>query len=199
MSARRLSVVLLAVVAMAIPAMAAERQVVADFDMPPPSNLGGGYGAFSPNPEEMTYVTVETMDDTVRNGTNGASMKLEYNVDQAGSYNGFWMKLGPQEAGNNFDASAFTKLSFWVKGDSSVGIPSKVKIELKGDPGTRIGRSYVSGITDNWTRMEVPLSSVSAQRVDLTKLNEFVIVFENNVVAPGKKGVIWIDDIAFEP
>ena len=110
MSARRLSVVLLAVVAMAIPAMAAERQVVADFDMPPPSNLGGGYGAFSPNPEEMTYVTVETMDDTVRNGTNGASMKLEYNVDQAGSYNGFWMKLGPQEAGNNFDASAFTKL-----------------------------------------------------------------------------------------
>ena len=89
MSARRLSVVLLAVVAMAIPAMAAERQVVADFDMPPPSNLGGGYGAFSPNPEEMTYVTVETMDDTVRNGTNGASMKLEYNVDQAESYNRF--------------------------------------------------------------------------------------------------------------
>ena len=193
------SAVLILVLALAVPAMAVEKQVVADFDVPPPNNLGGGFGAFSPNPEEMTYITVETMDDTVRHGTNGAAMKLEYNVDQGGAYNGFWMKLGPQEAGNNFDASAYSKLVIWIRGDSKVGVPSKVKIELKGDPGSRIGRSYISGITDDWTMMEIPLSTVAAQRVDLTKLNEFVIVFENNVVAPGKKGVIWIDDIAFEP
>ena len=182
----------------ALSAMAVDPQIVADFNMPPPNNLGGGYGAFSPKAEEMTYVTVETWDEAVKHGAEGGSMQLEYNVDKPGVFNGFWMKLGPEDSGNNFDASAFSKLSFWIKGDPS-GVPSKVKVELKGDPGTRIGRYYVSGIGNEWTKIEIPLKDVAAQKVDLTKLNEFVIVFEQNQAAPGTKGKLWIDEITFEP
>lgn len=183
----------------AVSAMAVGPQMVADFNMPPPNNLGGGYGAFSPKAEEMTYVTTETWDEVDKVGKDGGSMRLEYNVDKPGSFNGFWMKLGPEESGNNFDASAFSKLTFSVKGDTKVGVPAKVKIELKGDPGTRIGRYYIKDIKDSWQKIEVPLKDIAAQKVDLTKLNEFVIVFEQAQAAPGVKGVIWVDEIGFEP
>lgn len=186
-------------VAAAVSAMAVEPQIVADFNMPPPNNLGGGYGAFSPKAEEMTYVTTETWDEVEKYGKDGGSMRLEYNVDKPGSFNGFWMKMGPEDTANNFDASAYSKLTFWVKGDTKVGVPAKVKIELKGDPGTRIGRYYTKDITDAWQKVEVPLKDIAAQKVDLTKLNELVLVFEQAQAAPGVKGVIWIDEITLEP
>jgi len=187
------------VLATAMTALAVSPQILADFNMPPPNNLGGAYGAFSPRAEEMTYVTVETWDEVEKYGTDGGSMQLEYNVDKPGSFNGFWMKLGPEDTGNEFDAAAYSKLTFWAKGDPSVGVPSKLKVELKGDPGTRIGRYYISNIGSDWKKYEIPLKDIAAQKVDLTKLNEFVIVFEQNQVAPGTKGVIWIDEITFEP
>jgi len=181
------------------PVLAVETQTLADFDMPPPNNVGGAFGAFSPKAEEMTYVTIETWDEAIKHGSDGGSMKLEYNVDKPGAFNGFWMKFGPEDVGNNFDASEYTTLSFWVKGDTAAGVPAKVKIELKGDPGTRIGRAYVKEITDDWKKIEIPLKNFASQRVDVSKLNEFVIVFEQMQAAPGTKGTIWIDNIALEP
>ncbi|MFH0880739.1 MAG: carbohydrate binding domain-containing protein [Lentisphaerota bacterium] len=189
---------LLAVFALVSPVNAADPTTLASFDIPAPNNVGGGFGAFSPKAEEATFITVETLDDKVKQGAEGASMRLDYNVGKPGAFNGFWMKLGPEDVANNFDASAFTKMTFFIKGDTAIGIPGKVKVEIKGDPGTPIGRHYVSTINDDWTKIEVPLKEMTDQRVDLTKLNEVVFVFENAQAAPGVKGSIWIDDIKFE-
>ena len=187
----------LVTLAWATPAGAVDAKKVATFDIPPPNNLGGGFGAFSPKAEEATFITVETIDDKVKQGAEGSSMRLDYNVGKPGAFNGFWMKLGPEDVGNNFDATAFTKMTFWVKGDSAAGIPAKVKVELKGDAGP-IGRYYMSGIKDEWTKIEVPLKDIASQNVDIKTLNEVVFVFENAQAAPGVKGTLWIDDIVFE-
>ena len=191
-------VMLTAAVGLSFAARAGATTVVADFDIPPPNNVNGAYGAFAPSPDEMTYVTVETIDDGVKHGQDGASMRLDYNVEKSGAFNGFWMKMGPEDVGNKYDASKFSALTFWVKADPQVGIPKQVKVELKGDPGTRIGRQYLKDLTADWKKIVLPLQVYADQGVDLTKLNEFVVVFENRVAAPGAKGRIWIDSITLE-
>ena len=175
----------------------AEVKMLADFNAPAPSNIGGIFGAFYPETEQI-YICQETLDDATKHGTTGASMRLVYNVEKGGSYNGFWMKLGPNDTGNNFDASGYNKLTFWIKGDESSGIPYKFKVELKGDPGTVIGKKYIGDLTDKWTKVEIPLTEFSNQKVDISKLNEFVVVFENRAVAPQTKGAIYIDDVGLE-
>jgi len=179
----------------------AEDQVklIADFDSEPPNNLGGNFGAFSPTETEQVYICRATNDDTVKHGNSGSSIRLEYNVSKGGSYCGFWIKLGPADSGNNFDASGYSKLTFWVKGDEKSGIPAKVKMELKGDPGTPVGKKYIGEITDKWKKIEVPLSDfVKDGKINLNKLNEVVFVFEQRAVGPMTTGAINIDDLAFE-
>jgi len=176
---------------------AGEPALLADFNAPPPSNVGGIFGAFYPENEQV-YITQEMIDDTIKHGPSGASMRLVYNVEKGGSYNGFWMKLGPNDTGNNLDASGYNKLTFWLKGDDKAGIPNKFKVELKGDPGTVIGKKYVGDISGDWVKVEIPLTEFASQKVDLSKLNEFVVVFENRAVAPQVKGAIYIDDVQLE-
>ncbi len=179
-------------------AQAIEPQVVADFNMPPPNNLGGGYGVFAPSEIELTYLCTETVDETTRRGDKGASMCLDYNVAKSGAFNGFWIKLGPEHDGNNFDAREYKTLSFWIKGDRKAGVPKKLKVEVKGYPGTPFGRYYVEKIGDDWTKIQIPLKDIAQQRVDLSKLDEIVLVFEERQCRPGTKGRIWIDDFVFE-
>lgn len=177
----------------------AAAKVIADFNAPAPNNLEGNFGAFSPSETEQVYICRETLDEGMKHGDTGSAMRLEYNVSKGGSYNGFWMKLGSADSGNNFDASQFNKLSFWVKGDDKAGIPNKFKIELKGDPGQPLGKKYVGEVTDKWTKVEIPLTDfVNEGRVDLTKLNEIVFVFEQRASAPATTGAVYIDDVSFE-
>jgi len=180
-------------------APAAAPKLVADFNAPAPNNIEGNFGAFSPSETEQVYICRETLDEAVKHGDSGSAMRLEYNVSKGGSYNGFWMKLGSADSGNNFDASGFNKLTFWVKGDDKAGIPNKFKIELKGDPGQPLGKKYVGEVTDAWKKVEIPLSDfVNEGRVDLSKLNEIVFVFEQRATAPATTGALYIDDVAFE-
>jgi hypothetical protein len=174
-------------------------KVVADFNAPAPNNVEGNFGAFSPSETEQVYICREALDEGVKHGDGGSAMRLEYNVSKGGSYNGFWMKLGSADSGNNFDATGFNKLTFWIKGDDKAGIPNKFKIELKGDPGQPLGKKYVGEVTDSWKKVEIPLVEfVSEGRVDLSKLNEIVFVFEQRSVAPATTGAIYVDDVAFE-
>ena len=176
---------------------ASASKILGDFNAPAPNNVEGIFGAFYPETEQV-YICQEILDDAIKHGESGSSMRLVYNVEKGGSYNGFWMKLGPNDTGNNFDASGYSKLTFWIKGDEKSGIPNKFKVELKGDPGTVIGKKYVGDITDRWVKVEIPLQEFANQKVDLSKLNEFVVVFENRAVAPATKGAIYIDDVALE-
>lgn len=174
-------------------------KVVADFNAPAPNNVEGNFGAFSPSETEQVYICREALDEGVKHGDGGSAMRLEYNVSKGGSYNGFWMKLGSADSGNNFDATGYNKLTFWVKGDDKAGIPNKFKIELKGDPGQPLGKKYVGEVSDSWKKVEIPLTDfVEEGRVDLSKLNEIVFVFEQRSVAPATTGAIYVDDVAFE-
>jgi len=152
---------------------------------------------FSPDPSDKTYVCVASIDSAVKHDDAGSSLRLDFNVGKGGSYNGFWMKLGPADTGNNFDASGFKKLTFWVKGDEKSGIPNKFKVELKGDSG-KVGKKYIGDLTGQWTKIEVPLDTFANAGVDLKKLNEFTVVFEQSAASPITVGAINIDDIVLE-
>ena len=129
----------------------------------------------------------------------GSSLRLEYNVDGVKAFNGFWMKLGGVDRGNNFDATGFKTLTLQVKGDKNAGIPAMFRVELKGDAGDVIGQYYVRKVTPEWTRVEIPLETYVTQGVQLASLNELTIGFENKSALPGAvKGAIWVDDIILE-
>jgi hypothetical protein len=116
-------------------------------------------------------------------------MRLDYDVDSPNpAYNGFWSKL------EGVDASDYNKLVMWVKGDADKGFTKVFKIELKNDAG-ETGRFYVTNVTDQWSKVEIPLDRV-AGLTDFSSLTEFVIVFEDRI-ATDKEGTIWIDDIYF--
>ncbi len=76
------------------PAPAAEPKKVATFDIPPPNNLGGGYGAFSPKAEESVFITVETH-RRASERPEGSSMRLG-TIRQTGAFNGF-LKTGARD------------------------------------------------------------------------------------------------------
>jgi len=129
---------------------------------------------------------------------DGSCLRLEYDVDADKAFNGFWMKLGPADRGNNFDASEYKKLTLQIKGSKTAGIPAKFKVEIKGDAGDVIGRYYVSPGPE-WKKVEIPLETFAGQGVQLAALNELTVVFENKAALPGAvKGAVWIDDIALE-
>lgn len=137
--------------------------------------------------------------DSKEKVAEGSSLRLEYNVDGPKAFNGFWMKLGGQDRGNNFDASGFKKLTLRIKGDKNAGIPAMIRVEVKGDEGDVIGHYYVRTITPEWTRVEIPLDIYATQGVQLAALNEFTIGFENKSALPGAvKGAIWVDDVTLE-
>ena len=68
---------------------------------------------------------------------------------------------------------------------------------MKGDLGPAAKR-FVGDITDKWKKVEVPLEEFAAQKLDLSKLNEIVFVFEQKIAAPATTGAIYLDDIALE-
>ncbi|MBV9462876.1 MAG: hypothetical protein JO317_01490 [Verrucomicrobiae bacterium] len=171
-------------------------KVLADFNAPAPNNIDGNFGAFTPSESEQVYICKEAIDDKVRHGEKGAALRLDYNVNNGGAFNGFWMKLGPADKGNHFDASQFKKLSFWVKPDEKGG-PNKFKVELKGDDGP-IAKKYIGDLKAGWTKVEIPLDDFAAQGVDLTKLNEMTIVFEQRAASPKTVGALYLDDVTLE-
>ncbi|MBN1270319.1 MAG: hypothetical protein JXB04_12080 [Kiritimatiellae bacterium] len=173
---------------------------LANFDIPPPNNLNGPYGVFSPALNEEVCLAAEKVDEAVKCGKDGASLCLAYNVTRDGSFNGFWMKMGPErkERFYTFDASRFTQLTFWIKGDQETGIPRSLKIELKDEEGRKPGVQYVGRITREWQKISLPLRAYRQQGIDLTRLDEFVLVFEHRAAFPATRGTIWIDQIAFE-
>lgn len=194
-------IVTLWVLSLAFDASAADSssKIIADFNAPAPNNVEGNWGAFSPSETEQVFLCRESLDETIKHGDTGASLCLQYNVSRGGAFNGFWMKLGPGDSGNKFDASGYKKLCFWIKGDDKSGIPSKVKIELKGDPGAPFGKKYIGELSDKWKKVEIPLDEFSKEgAMDMTALNEIVFVFEQRAAAPATTGGVYIDDVAFE-
>lgn len=162
--------------------------IIADFESgASPNNIGGGFGVWNKDPNDQTQgCKLDFI--TPGHDEQGQAIKLTYDVDSPNpSYNGFWMKL------ENTDLSQYKKVSFWLKGDKDAGYSSKFKLELKN--ASEVAPYYVEDLNDTWTLIEIPMSSFS-RLTDWSKMNEFVIVFEDSQ-ATQKTGAIFIDDIAF--
>lgn len=172
-------------------ARAAHALVVADFDSgEKPNNVGGNFGAWDKDPMDASQGCKDAFDSTNCYGSKGFAIKLEYDVDSRNAaYNGFWMLL------NEFDASGYNNVSFWVKGDKGAGFTTVFKVELK-NAGGQTGLYYVTNVTDSWRNVVVPFRKMKGI-TDFSALTEFVIVFEDKV-ASSKEGIIYIDDISFE-
>ncbi len=133
-------------------------------------------------------------DSSVNRGETGCSMKVRYNVEKKGAYNGAWIKF------DNLNLRQYEKLVFWVKGDENEGYTTTFKIELK-SPNGQV-EYVVKGVTSSWSRMVVPLNEFTtpawASEIDWGDVTEFTIVFEDSHVT-NKEGTIYIDDIYFTP
>jgi hypothetical protein len=115
-------------------------------------------------------------------------LKLDYDVSFKDSYSGYWTLLGGESL------SAYTSLSFWVKGTAGKEL---IKIEIKNDSST--AAVYVTEVTTSWQEITIPFQYFSNIK-DWTSMKELVFVFENyQSVINGSptKGTIYIDKIYF--
>jgi hypothetical protein len=159
--------------------------VVADFDNCANSNnLGGAMGAAYDPPDSL-------QESYPQEPNRGCVAKLEYHI---AGWAGWWAKL------QGADLGPFTTLVFDVRADPKPGIPDQIKLELK-RPG-EVSIKRVSGIGAEWRTIHVKLSDfgfagygkpVSAWQ----GMEEFVVVFEAD--KSGRQGVVFLDNIRFEP
>ena len=176
--------------AVAAPAATGKEMVIADFNTgDKPNNVGGDFGSWDKDPNDPSQGTKMSFNPDEKYGKDGFSLQLDYDVDSPNpAYNGFWMKL------NNLDASKYKNLVLYVKGDPEKGFTPQFKIEIKNKSET--GSYIVTGVTDSWQKISVPLKKVSGLS-DLTSLTELVIVFDD-VNCTEKVGAVNVDDIYFE-
>ena len=165
--------------------------VLADFNSgDKPNNVGGDFGSWDKDPEDDTQGTQMAFepDDALANPA-GYSIRLDYDVDSANpAYNGFWMKLGGE------DARDFNTLTFYIKGDIEKGFTKRVKVELKDQSG-KPSPYVVANVTGEWQKVSIPFEKF--RRVsDWSRMNEFVVVFDDMNSRP-KTGSLLIDQVTF--
>ncbi len=161
------------------------------------NNLGGESGTWEKTPEDMTQFIAASIDNKIKHGDNGSSLKLEYGVNSVDEVaNGFWTQL------RDLDASFYDHFEFWVKGDEDKGYTTVFKIEFKKietDPDGRdetIKASYVvKGVTGRWQKISIPLNVMNGI-LNWRELKEFVISFEKRRVDK-PEGALYFDDFAF--
>ena len=165
---------------------------VADFDTgDKPNNIGGDFGAWDKDPNDETQgCQVSFQEGPDATGDKyGYALRLQYDVDSPNpAYNGFWMKL------NGYNASAYNAVSFFIKGDAEAGFTPRLKIELK-DSANVPSPYLLSGVTGEWQKVTIPFDKFR-KIADWTKLNEFVLVFDDINSNP-KSGVLYIDQVTF--
>ena len=174
------------------PEKAESSMVAADFDSgSKPNNIGGDLGTWNKDPNDKTQGCNMSFSQAAKHGDKGFSLQLDYDVDSPnkGAMDGFWMVLQKQ------NVSQYDRLSFWIKGDDSLGFSKSIKLELKNSKG-EVGKYTLSGITKDWKRFLIPLSQF-AELKDLSSMTEFVIRFDDEVNADRKTGRIYVDDISF--
>ncbi len=158
------------------------------------NNLGQGAGIFDANPEsafetcEESFITEDTQEG------NGA-LKLEYN-NSGFSYCGYWSKF-PGKEGFDLTKTGHDKfLKFSLKGAKG-GEKFRIEFHTKDAkfpfPTVQLNscEGFKFGATNVWKEVVIPMETI--ENLDIKKLTEFVIVFDQ---LP-EKGTIYIDNIRF--
>jgi len=172
----------------------------------------GNWGKLNGEFIESTFST------TVHYGTQGASLKMAYNLPETGSYTGIWESLDYPEYCLNFNdiygsleegAKDFDLLIFWVRGSGISNNQHIIKLELKDNRSKDERHSYTAykyiSIDDKDTEWkpivldaDVTNSkfwSYNQHPPDPTKMKEMVFVVES--AYNGTSGTFYIDNISF--
>ncbi len=131
-------------------------------------------------------------------GRFGYSLRLDYDVRAQNCFAGYWSMM------KDYDLSRYNYLSFWVKGKTGKEF-FKVQLKVK-DSADNIEKSAVyindfihGGLSSEWKKAVIPLDAFM-NISNRTKVDEFVIVFENYQSSINQsilKSSIYIDNIIF--
>ena len=146
--------------------------------------------------------------DEVFYGEEGRSLELRYKKAAEGGPHGKggWcgyytiVKKGPRKY---YDASAYTYLTFWVKGakggeNFKIGLADEVWDQREDSmKSEQIGAYLEAGkITTEWQKARIPLEDFW---VDTKKLASIAVCFETECFPDGGgKGTVYLDELKFE-
>lgn len=132
-----------------------------------------------------------------RYGSHGLRLKYDFTGQNSGGWGVFFTHTPTQ----HFDASTFSSLVFWVKGESGgekfqVGLMDTNGKDKKGKEGKVDSEQMVVVSATEWKRVSVLLSSFidKGEIVDKSSINNVNVGFKSDYGS----GTICIDDIAFE-
>jgi hypothetical protein len=170
--------------------------MVANFERGDISDLGTMIGTWTSNTLDYSQGTtieiIQVYGVMGKTGSNSHVAKVTYDVAANGpALNGIYIKL------NNLDLRPYKNLSMLIKGDAAKGFTTKFSIQLKNARGQR-SSCVLSGVTDDWQRLSIPLEQFKATRTmwDLSNMMELDIAFDDMTV-DDKNGVLYIDEIRF--
>jgi len=181
----------LLVVEKPVPQMDGEVLKIESFDTASAKTLlGGQYRQFDRSPSKAVVQPT----DAEHYGESGRSLRVRYDKAQKG-WCGFWMRLKPK--GQVVDARPYRYLTFYVKGEKG---GENFNIDLSWDrqwgadhdpkPAGNIRDFLPDGVTKDWQKVVVPLSSVL--RLDLNVMSGFSVTCQSG------QGSFYIDEVRLE-
>ncbi|MCK9583227.1 MAG: hypothetical protein M0Q46_06425 [Endomicrobiales bacterium] len=167
-----------------------------DFDSGKTLNkVSGNSGVWSCNPQDTVQYCKLSFASTPRIGSDGYSLRLEYNVDTPNDYipgvpktatNGYFTQLRGK------DMRDYKYLMINIKGDEEFGYTRNLTIQFKNKE--QLGEYLLKGITNEWGRFVIPLEyfdGITSWRA----MDELVLIFDQNVTK--RQGAIYIENIMF--
>lgn len=166
--------------------------------------LGGRTSVYEQAPSRAMSSTT----DRAFYGPAGKSLVIRYDKQNTGGPNGEggWcgyysiLKIGSRY----FDASPYTKLTFWVKGEKG---GENFKIGMADRHWEEVGDSVKSEeigvyltpknqITTDWQKASIPLEAFF---IDMKEIASISVCFEGDCFPESKgNGIVYIDELAFE-
>lgn len=137
-------------------------------------------------------------DEVIRYGDSGASLKLNYNVEQANSLASYYEYL--HHGDTSYDLSSFDEFYVWVKGEgNTIGSSTKFFIRFA-DKGWNIAYVEIVGVGGEWEKKTVDLEPLNS--LDWKQMNEMTIIFEHNRDNSGRytyplSGTLYFDNMVF--
>ena len=183
-----------------------------DFRYGAPLNIWGAaagtFASLAASPD--VYCTASYTNNTgIRYGTSDYSLQLDYKVNTAGGFSGYYSKLASQPL------AGYTAVSFYVKGAAG-GEFFKIQLSNTGttsywDTGAathyyrNMASIYVTdyldgGVTTSWQKVTIPLHNFM-NLDDWNSMSELAFVFENaqgTANGSATQGTVYIDNITFE-
>ena len=122
-------------------------------------------------------------------GGIGAAYRINYNIARSGA----WAAVGTDLRGVNASSTQF--LSFYIKGANGGERPNIYLVHRVGTTDTQkhVDIEKYTPVTTSWQRVTIPLSDFTKQGIDLTRLSDFRVIFESEVMS----GTIYLDDVQF--